>query len=41
MGLTDLLPLRRKGYCRFLSPLKVHSLGRILKSEPWIQCQAC
>jgi hypothetical protein len=35
-----LLPLRRKVCCGFLSPLKIHHLGRVWTGEPWIQWQA-
>jgi hypothetical protein len=38
-GPTALLSLRKKRAV-FLSPLKIHCLGRVLTHEPWIQWQA-
>jgi hypothetical protein len=32
-------PLRRNFYGGFLSPLKIHRLGRVSTRENWIQCQ--
>jgi hypothetical protein len=40
MGLPALLPIRRKVYCGFLSPLKIHRLSRVWTRDPWVQWQA-
>jgi hypothetical protein len=40
MGPPTLIPLRRKGSWAFLSPLKIHRLGWVWNSEPWVQWQA-
>jgi hypothetical protein len=40
MGPPALLPIRRKLYCGFLSPLKINRLGRVWIREPWVQWQA-
>jgi hypothetical protein len=39
MGPTGLLPLRRKVWHVFLSPFKIHSLGRVWTRELWVQWQ--
>jgi hypothetical protein len=40
MGPPGLVPVRRKMCCGFLSPLKIHRLGRVWTRNPWVQWQA-
>jgi hypothetical protein len=40
MGPPALLSIRRKVCCGFLSPLKIHRLGRALTRNLWVQWQA-
>jgi hypothetical protein len=38
-GASGFIPLQRKACCGFLSPLKIHRLGRVWTREPWVQWQ--
>jgi hypothetical protein len=40
MGPPALFPVRRKVCCGFLSPLKIHRLGRARTRNVWVQWQA-
>jgi hypothetical protein len=38
-GASGFIPLQRKACCGFLSPLKIHRLGRVWTRKPWVQWQ--
>jgi hypothetical protein len=40
-GTSGFTSIRLKAFCGFLSPLKIHPLGRVWTRDPWVQRQAC